>query len=317
MAPPVSRTSRLVRLTRSIARGDRGGRGSPGRHRHAAQDASQPDPGTGAVGSRYDQLPKVPECPPGWHTGPPDFVILGAQKAGTTWWQGLLEDHPRVVRPKGQRMELHFFDHFWDRWPTLDQFELYERYFPRPADGLAGEKTPGYLYQPWVAPMLAHVAPEARLIVLMRDPVERYASGLGLLKRAGALKGAVGAGEIGMREHRITEAIERGRYAAQLEWYLAYFPRERFLLLQYERCAADPQGQLDRTYDFLGLPPHTASAREVARQRKKSVSRPPVPPEIRALLARHYEADVRRLLELAPDLDLSLWPGISEAIDRS
>ena len=114
----------------------------------------------GAVRSRYDQLQPIPECPDGWQTGPPDFVILGAQKSGTSWWQGLVEEHPQVVRPPGQRMELHFFDHFWDRWPSDEQFERYLRYFPRPEGGLVGEKTPGYLYQPWVAPMLARVAPQ-------------------------------------------------------------------------------------------------------------------------------------------------------------
>jgi hypothetical protein len=50
------------------------------------------------------------------------------------------------------------------------------------------------------------------------------------------MKGQVGAGDVGAREHRIVEAMERGRYAAQLAWWLEHFARERFLLLQYERC---------------------------------------------------------------------------------
>ena len=146
-----------------------------------------------------------------------DFVIIGAQKSGTTWWQGLLEGHLEIHRPHRQRRELHFFDHFWDRWPEPAQFELYKQYFPRPQGSLIGEKTPGYLYQPWVAPMLKTVAPKAKLIVLMRDPVERYVSNLGLLKRAGAFKGEVGGGDLGTREHRVVEAMERSRYAAQLK----------------------------------------------------------------------------------------------------
>ena len=267
----------------------------------------------GAVRSRYDQLPPLPEVPPGWTVGAPDFVIIGAQKSGTTWWQGLVEEHPAVVRPSGQRRELHYFDHFWDRWPTADQLERYHRYFPRPKGSLVGEKTPGYLYQPWVAPMLAEAAPDAKLIAVLRDPVERYASGLGLLKRAGAIKGEIGAGEIGMREHRITEAMERGRYASQLEWYLVRYPREQLLLLQYEACVADPQGQLDRTFEFLGLPAHAASTDEVTRTRKKSDSRPSVPTEMRAFLASYYAADIERLRQLMPDLDLGLWPGVTDA----
>ena len=288
--------------------GLRGGRGA------AVESTSAAASPTLTVQSRYDQLPSIPECPEGWTVGPPDFVILGAQKAGTTWWQGVLEDHPGVLRPPGQRMELHFFDHLWDRWPTADQLELYRRYFPRPPATLVGEKTPGYLYQPWVAPMLAAAAPDARLIVLVRDPIQRYASGLGLLVRSGAIKGEIGAGEIGMREHRIAEAMERGRYAQQVDWYLRHFPRDRLLLLQYERCAADPQGEARRTYAFLGLEPHEVATAEVQRSRKRSTDRPHVPPDIGRLLATWYAPDVRRLLELMPDLDIELWPEVAEAL---
>lgn len=264
-----------------------------------------------AVRSRYDQLPLPPERPAGWRIGPPDFVIIGAQKSGTTWWQGLLESHPQVHRPPGQRRELHFFDHFWDRWPTEGQFGRYLDYFARPDGSLVGEKTPGYLYQPWVAPMLHHVAPEARLIVLLRDPVERYISGLGLLHRSGALKGEVGAGEVGTREHRITEAIDRSRYANQLAWWLRHYPREQILLLQYERCVADTQAELARTQAFLGLSEEPAPDEELTRTRKRSDWHAPMPDEMRRFLADYYADDVAELGELMPDLDRTLWPSMA------
>lgn len=298
----MSNGSRLVRRVREVLGTDR--QGGSGREDALAG---------GAVHSRYDQLPTLPEVPDGWSIGPPDFVIIGAQKSGTTWWQGLVEEHPDVVRPSGQRRELHYFDHFWDRWPTPGQIERYHNYFPRPPGSLAGEKTPGYLYQPWVAPMLAEAAPDTRLVAVLRDPIERYASGLGLLQRAGAIKGEIGAGEIGMREHRITEAIERGRYATQLEWYLARFRREQLLLLQYEACVADPQTQLTRTFEFLGLPDHAASADGIKRTRKQSGTRPAVPAAVRAMLASYYAGDIERLLRLMPELDLELWPGVADA----
>jgi hypothetical protein len=267
-------------------------------------------PAGGAVHSRYDQLQPPPDAPPDWQTGPPDFVIIGAQKSGTTWWQGLMEGHLEIHRPHRQRRELHFFDHFWDRWPSPEQFELYRQYFPRPQGSLVGEKTPGYLYQPWVPPMLAHVAPKARLVVLMRDPVDRYISNLGLLKRAGALKGEVGANDLGTREHRVVEAMERSRYATQLTWWLEHFPREQILLLQYEACVADAQAQLNRTYSFLGLRDQNASVQEIARVRKKAAEKVSLPESSREWLGRYYAEDVARLREIMPDLDLSLWKGI-------
>ena len=267
-------------------------------------------PTGGAVRSRYDQLQPPPDAPPDWQTGPPDFVIIGAQKSGTTWWQGLMESHLEIHRPHRQRRELHFFDHFWDRWPSDEQFELYQQYFPRPGGSLVGEKTPGYLYQPWVPPMLKVVAPEAKLIVLMRDPVERYISNLGLLKRAGALKGEVGANELGSREHRVVEAMDRSRYGAQLAWWFEHFPREQFLLLQYEQCVADAQVQLDRSYEFLGLPGQNASVQESARARKKAREQVVLPDSSREWLCEYYADDVRRLREIMPDLDLSLWKSL-------
>ena len=267
-------------------------------------------PSGGAVRSRYDQLQPPPEAPPDWHIGPPDFVIIGAQKSGTTWWQGLMESHLEIHRPHLQRRELHFFDHFWDRWPTPAQLELYKQYFPRPKGSLIGEKTPGYLYQPWVPPMLKAVAPKAKLIVLMRDPVERYISNLGLLKRAGALKGEVGANDLGTREHRIVEAMDRSRYATQLSWWLEHYPREQFLLLQYEQCVADTQAQLDRSYAFLGLRAQNASVQEIAKSRKKATDHVTLPDSGREWLARYYAEDVTKLRELMPDLDTSLWKSL-------
>jgi hypothetical protein len=151
----------------------------------------------------------------------------------------------------------------------------------------------------------------------MRDPVERYVSNLGLLQRSGALKGVVGAGEMGSREHRIVEAMDRGRYANQLDWWLRYYPREQLLLLQYERCVADVQGQLTRTFEFLGVRDQQASAAEVSKARKKAASHVELPAGARALLVDYYRPDVERLAELMPDLDLALWPFLVGSVEET
>ena len=75
----------------------------------------------------FETLPAHPECPPGWSVGPPDFVIFGAQKSGTTWWFRLIEQHPGVVQPKNQRPELHFFDRLWAEPLTEEHIERYHR----------------------------------------------------------------------------------------------------------------------------------------------------------------------------------------------
>ena len=265
----------------------------------------------------FETLPVYPPCPEGWTTGAPDFVIFGAQKSGTTWWFRLIEQHPGVVQPANQRPELHFFDRLWADWPTEEQVADYHRYFPRPQGKIVGEKTPEYMNCAWVPPMARLAAPEARAIVLLRDPVERYISGLSHQDRGGLLDEHDAAGQsrvFGDRIRVVTDAIERGLYATQIEWLLQQYPPERLLVQQYEACAADPATQLARTFEYLGLPPHELPADELARPRNKSkLAKVSVPPEHIDLLSRYYLPEVDRLRDLVPDLDLSLWPHFSDA----
>lgn len=260
----------------------------------------------------FETLADYPECPEGWTTGPPDFIIFGAQKSGTTWWFRLIEQHPGVVQPTNQRPELHFFDRLWAEWPTGEQIASYHRYFPRPAGKIVGEKTPEYMNCAWVPPMVKLAAPDARAIVLLRDPVERYISGLSHMDRGGLVDAEDDTGAVrvfGDRVRVVTDAIERGLYATQIEWLLQQYPPERLLVLQYEACASDAATQLSRTFAFLGLPPHELPSDEVARPRNMAkLEKVSVPSEHLALLGRYYRPEVERLRELVPDLDLSLWP---------
>ncbi|MGH9027017.1 MAG: hypothetical protein ACRDWD_13010, partial [Acidimicrobiia bacterium] len=103
-----------------------------------------------ALGRRWyrHQRRSPPRTPAGWEVAAPDFVGVGVQKAGTTWWYELIASHPRVshhARPK----ELHFFDRAWeDGFSDADRLR-YWRYFPRPDGGVSGEWTPGYLIDFW------------------------------------------------------------------------------------------------------------------------------------------------------------------------
>jgi hypothetical protein len=264
----------------------------------------------------FETLPAHPECPAGWRVGPPDFVIFGAQKSGTTWWFRLIEQHPGVVQPKNQRPELHFFDRLWAEPLTEEHIERYRRYFPRPAGKLIGEKTPEYMNCAWVPPMVKAAAPDARAIVLLRDPVDRYISGLSHMDRGGLVDEEDADGLVrvfGDRVRVVTDAIERGMYATQVEWLLQSFPAERTLVLQYEACAADAAAMLAKTFDFLGLPPHELPAEELARPRNQAkLEKVTVPESQVEALKGYYRPEVTRLRGLMPDLDLSLWPHFSQ-----
>ncbi len=241
------------------------------------------------------------------------FFIVGCQKSGTTWWFRLIEQHPGVVQPKQQRPELHYFDRLWGDWPSAEQIEAYHRYFPRPSGALVGEKTPEYLSCPWAPPMVAAAAPDARAIVLLRDPLERYVSGLSHQDRGGLISDVEGDGRLfGDRLRVVTDAISRGQYAIQLEWLLKAYPAERLLVLQYERCAADPAGQLARTYEFLGLSPHELERDVLTQPRNMAkLEKVAIPQEHIDLMKRYYQPELERLLLLVPDLDPELWPNFA------
>jgi hypothetical protein len=144
--------------------------------------------------------------------------------------------------------------------------------------------------------------------------VERYVSGLSHHDRGGLVDEDESLGRaFGDRMRVVVDAIGRGQYATQLEWLLEVFAGERLLVLQYERCAADAAGQLARTYEFLGLPPHHLPPEELARPRNMAkLEKVAVPDEFLAMLRRYYEADVRRLLTLTDEIDPALWPSFRD-----
>ena len=101
-------------------------------------------------------------------------------------------------------------------------------------------------------------------------------------------------------------------YAGQIERLLDVFPRERVLVLQYERCQASFFEQARRTYAFLGVDPEFVPAAK--QMQPRAASERDAGPADRRSLAERYVEDVRRLAELAPELDPELWPNIRPLI---
>ena len=116
-------------------------------------------------------------------TGAPDFVGIGAQKAGTTWWYDVICAHPDVYSRRDIHKERHFFGRYAIRSFGAAECSLYHDWFPRPPGSLTGEWTPDYIHCPWVPALLAQAAPRTRLLAILRDPVERFRSGLAHQRR--------------------------------------------------------------------------------------------------------------------------------------
>ncbi len=156
--------------------------------------------------------------------------------------------HPRIRRsPLGK--EVHYFDRFWRGDAPQDIAAEYASLFPRRPGQLVGEWTPRYLADFWSIPLLRKAAPDARILVMFRDPVARYRSAVARLQRMAEEQGDR------VRMPSIGDAVWRGFYFQQLRHVFEFFPREQVLVLQFERCVQDPVGQMERTWRFVGADP--------------------------------------------------------------
>jgi hypothetical protein len=253
---------------------------------------------------RWAEPLEVPECPPGWRTGPPDFVGIGAQRSGTSWWYRGIEAHPKVVRIKGQRKELHYFNRFWSGEVPDDFAETYHSLFPRPEGSINGEWTPRYMHDYWSVPLLREAAPEARVLAILRDPIERYRSGAERMVRLAEERGRP------LRMIEITDAMYRSAYYTELRRVFELFPREQVLVLQFERCRTEPDSQMRATCEFLGLEPFAELPPQLVEERSPR-AKPELPQRMRDELVARLSDDVRSLTELCPGIDPALWPNFA------
>jgi hypothetical protein len=236
-------------------------------------------------------------------TGPPDFVGVGTQRSGTTWWFETLLGHPQIRGPKGRRKEQHFFDRFCATPLTDADIARYHARFPRDPGQIAGEWTPRYMHDFWTPRLIARAAPGAKLLIMFRDPIERMRSGVPhRLSRTPDAR----------LEAATADAIERGRYATQLRRVLACHDAERVLILQYEKCVADPARQYRRTLEFLGADAgHRHDGFEERRGTTQASKKQPLWDDLMDALRAALEPEVARLAELTPEIDVSLWPNFA------
>jgi sulfotransferase family protein len=239
----------------------------------------------------------------------PDFLILGAQKAGTTALYAYLRRHPQITGPSWK--EVSFFDRHWARGESW-----YRGNFPnlaRTRGKLVGEASPSYVFHPLAPQRVLELVPQARLVVLVRNPVDRALSHhnheVALGREPLSFEEALDA-----EEERLRGEVERmtadpryfsrewwshtykarGRYAEQLERWLEVFPRERLLVLSSDELGSEPERAHAQVLEFLGAPPHRLDSYARVYEREYE----PMRPETRARLAAEFEEPNRRLYAL-------------------
>jgi hypothetical protein len=212
----------------------------------------------------------------------PDFLIAGVPKAGTTALHAALSPHPglylsKVKEPKfflsdgpppaegGPGDVQTYQEHVWRRAD-------YEALFaPAPAGTLRGEATPFYLYDLAAHDRIKNLTPNAKLILLLRDPVDRAHSNWTHLWNAGLEPEPDFLTACRAEEERKAAGwadfwhyIGLGRYGRQVQHLYEVFPREQVLLLRYRDLKDAPAATLDRVCDFLGV--RTGALRAIPRE---------------------------------------------------
>jgi hypothetical protein len=189
------------------------------------------------------------------------FLLIGAQKAGTTALDHYLRQHPQIGMARTK--EVHFFDNeeaFRSGQADSDQ---YERAFDfAPGRTIHGESTPIYLYWVPCAERIHRYNPEMKLIAILRHPMERAFShwNMEFNRKAEhrdlltALRGEQELIVSGRQvQHRVRSYLHRGFYAEQIARYQRFFGPEQMLFINHDLFRTEPRACLARIFHFLGV----------------------------------------------------------------
>lgn len=240
----------------------------------------------------------------------PDFLIIGAQKSGTTSLYHYLTQFSDI-RSASQK-ELFYFDFHYGRGE-----QWYRSQFPvMDADRtwITGEATPSYLSHPAVPERVAALVPEAHLVALLRHPVERAYSHFHHSRARGTESLDDFERALDLEAERVAEAwalverhgprrrdvdvnayVGRSTYSPQLRRWLELFPASSLLLLTAEELFADPAQAVARVREHLGLAP---SAERIAFDKRGARAYQPMPDRVRRRLAAVFADDVAEVEQL-------------------
>ncbi len=228
----------------------------------------------------------------------PDFLVIGAQKAGTTSLAYYLSQHPGLVA--SHEKEVHYFDGgLNESVDTYDKGESwYRSYFPRKTrmkpGNMAFEASPAYLFNPLVSGRVFDQNPKMKMIALLRNPTERAISHYRMEKKSGRETLPLMEALVG-EEERLSSCLRskdyksqafryhsyksRGLYYEQLLRYHKLFAREQLLVLSGEAFFNNPKETLRQIFSFLGVDRHC----EISDLAKENVGSKPQGPPIEAI----------------------------------
>jgi len=209
----------------------------------------------------------------------PDFLIVGAAKAGSTWIVRCLREHPQVFIPE---REIHYFTRGQKASDDLSDAYL-KRFAAAQREQVVGENSNSYLSDPAAARRIAACLPDAKLLAMLRHPVERAYSGYCMQVRVGRASTHIES-YLDPASARLPHVLEVGLYYKHLSRYLELFPRERIHVEIFEDIRGNPEVVFDRVCGFLevksGLRP------ELLRRKVNAGNVAVAPPALQRWLAR-------------------------------
>jgi hypothetical protein len=190
----------------------------------------------------------------------PNTFIIGVQKSGTTALHHLLSEHPDVFFPKAPQ-EIHFFDVEKNFKKGIEWYESLFRDWS--GQKVIAQTSPLYFFEPHVPARIRQLAPDGRLIVILRNPVDRAYShywhavkhGVEKLPFHAALEQESQRLLEGFQNRRNFSYLSRGEYSTQFERFLVHFPREQILPLRFDDLISDVDELCARCARFLSISP--------------------------------------------------------------
>ncbi|MDJ0555732.1 MAG: tetratricopeptide repeat protein [Microcoleaceae cyanobacterium MO_207.B10] len=239
------------------------------------------------------------------NTSSPNFIIIGAQKSGTTSLENYIAQHPQVI--PAIKKETHFWYRDFDK--GINWYLAHFPPIPKSENFLTGEATPNYLENYRAAERIYNVFPEVKLLVILRNPIDRtfsqYHHWIRLNWDDRSFEDAVNSElEILRKNPEKPEGdknywqqpcnyIGRGIYIEFLKKWLAVFPREQLLILKGEDLYQKPVETMKEVFEFLGLPEH-----QLSEYRKlNSGYYSPISDAMRQKLSKYFQPHNQRLEE--------------------
>jgi len=229
----------------------------------------------------------------------PDFLIIGAARCGTSSLHANLARHPRIKPPNplafkqfaSNYKEIHFFDKTVKFNKGSD---FYRSFFVGPPQQFYYfESTPNYLYQPKVPARVKALLPDAKFIVMLRNPVDRAWSHFSNWQK-----------KCGWPESILydphSEILKKGIYHEQLARWFEHFDRKQFFIIRSEDFFANERHVIKKTLEFLGLQPALDTTVVYYDPRKKKKGNPPMSVKLRRDLKTFYRPhnnELERLLD--------------------